>query len=102
MPPHTATVLTPQRRRFGLVAALAATCAAAGAATIVSADNQPASQFHTIAAPVQPATSRYFDIEANKAGSMRALGLRIAQQEGTGSSRYEDIEANKARSQRAR
>jgi len=95
-------VLTPQRRRFGLVAVLAATCATAGAATIAIADDEPASQIYTIVAPGQPATSRYFDIEANKAGSMRALGLRIAHQEATGSTRYEDIEANKARSQRAR
>ena len=46
--------------------------------------------------------TRYFDIEANKAASMRALGQHIAQQRATRVSRYEDLEANKARSQRAR
>lgn len=99
---HTPTVVAPRRRRLVLIAVLAATCATAGAATIVIAENQSAPQIHTIAEPGQPASPPYFDIEANKAASMRALGLRIAQQESAGSSNYEDIEANKARSQRTR
>jgi hypothetical protein len=102
VPLQTPTVLAPRRPRLGLIAALAVTCATAGAATIVIADDQPAPQIHTIAGPSQPVTSRYFDIEANKAASMRALGRHIAEQRTNRTSRYQDIEANKARSQRAR
>lgn len=94
---RTPTVLTPRRRRVALIAALAATCAAAGAPAIVIADDQPAPRIHTIGEP----GPRYFDIEANKATSMRALGLHVAQPGTNGIPRYEDIEANKARSQRA-
>ena len=45
---------------------------------------------------------RYFDIEANKAASMSALGHHIAAQRASATARYHDIEANKARSQRTR
>jgi len=43
-----------------------------------------------------------FDIEADKAISMRALGRRIAEQQANRSSRYNDLAANKARSPNAR
>jgi ABC-type amino acid transport substrate-binding protein len=102
MPLHTPAV---RRRRLGRAAAIAfatATACIAGAATIVIADDQPAPQIGTIAEPSQPFTSRYFDIEANKAASMRALGLHIAEQRANRTSRYQDLEANKARIQRAR
>lgn len=46
-------------------------------------------------------TSRYFDIEVNKAASMRALGQHIAEQGANRTSRYQDLQAKKARSQRA-
>ena len=71
---QTPTVAAPGRRRLGLIAALAATCATVGAATIVIADDQPVAQIAPIAEPSQPVISRYLDIEANKAASMRALG----------------------------
>jgi hypothetical protein len=101
MPHHTPT---PRRPRLAHAAAIATAtaCLAAGAATIVIADDQPAPQIHTIAEPNQPVSSRYFDIEANKAASMRALGLHIAEQQTNHTSRYHDLEANKAHSQRAR
>ena len=91
MPLHTPTVLAARITR---AAATATACLAAGAATLVIADDKP---------PIaQPATTRYFDIEANKASSMRALGRHIAEQRANRTSRYQDLEANKARSRRAR
>jgi hypothetical protein len=102
VPLHSPTAVAPRRRRVGLIVTLAATCATAGAATIVIANDQTAPHINAIAEPSQPVTSRYFDIEANKAASMRALGLHIAQQRASRTSRYQDLEANKARSQRAR
>jgi hypothetical protein len=100
VPLHTPTGLAP---RLGRVVALAAaSCASAGAVTIASADDQPVPQVHTIAEPSQPMPARYFDIEANKAASMRALGFHMAEQRANRSSRYQDLEANKAASMRAR
>jgi predicted outer membrane protein len=84
------------------VSVVAAACATAGAVTIGSADDQPVPQVRTIAEPSQPAAMRYFDIEANKANSMRALGRHIAEQRADRASPYHDLEANKARSRRAR
>lgn len=103
MPLYSTTVLAPRRPRLGRVAALAiATCATAGAVTIVIADDQPAPQVRSIAEPSNPATTRYFDVEANKAARMRALGRHNAQQRTNRTSRYQDLEANKARSRLAR
>jgi hypothetical protein len=68
----------------------AAACIAAGAATVATAE------------PSRPTTTPYFDIEANKAASMRALGLHIAAQRAEPGSSYQDLEANKALSRRAR
>jgi hypothetical protein len=88
VPLHTPTVLAPRRPRLGRVAALAvAISAAAGAATLVIADDHPTSQVRSIAEPSQPAASRYFDIEANKAATMRALGRRLVEQRATRTSR---------------
>jgi hypothetical protein len=101
MPLHTPTVRRPRLTRAAAIATATA-CIAAGAAAIVIADDQPAPQNDTIAEPSQPFTSRYLDIEANKAASMRALGLHIAKQRANRTSRYQDLEANKAHSQRAR
>ena len=102
MPLHSPTVLTPRLPRLTRVAAIAAACVAGGAATVVIADDQSAPAVRTIAEPSQPAVTRYFDIEANKAASMRALGRHIAELRTNRTSRYQDLEANKARSQRAR
>jgi hypothetical protein len=74
--------------RLTRVAAVAAVCVAAGTGTVAIADARPA--------------TRYSDIEANKASSMRALGLHMAKQREDHTSRYQDLEANKARSQCAR
>jgi hypothetical protein len=101
VPLHAPTVRRPRLVPAAAIATATA-CIAAGAATIVIADDQPTPQIHTIAGPSQPVSSRYFDIEANKASSIRALGLHIAEQQTTRNSRYQDLEANKARSQRAR
>ena len=103
MPPQSPTVLAPRLRRLGRVAALAAvTCAAAGAVIIVIADEQPVAQLRAIAEPNQPAATRYFDIAANKATSMRALGRHIAEQHPNRTTRYQDLEANEAHKQRKR
>jgi hypothetical protein len=102
VPLHTPTALAPRFPRFGRAAALAAvTCATAGAVTIVIADDQPVPQVRTIAEPSQP-TARYFDLEANKAASMRALSRHIAEPQANRTTRYGDLDANKARSQRKR
>jgi hypothetical protein len=102
VPLHTPTALAPRLPRLTRAAALAAASVAAGTATVVIADDQPAPQVRTIAAPSQPVATRYFDIEANKAASMRALSRHTAEQRANHTTRYQDLEANKARSQRAR
>ena len=101
MPLHSTTVIAARMPRFARLAAIAATAATAGAITIALADDGPAPQVRTIAEPAQPAASRFFDLEANKAASMRALGERIAAARTDHTSRYQDLEANKARDQRA-
>jgi hypothetical protein len=99
VPLHTPTARSPLAR---VAAIAAAACATAGAANIAIADDRAGPQIRTIAAPSQPAPTRYFDIEANKANSMRALGRHIAEQRAIPSSRYQDLEANKALSRLAR
>jgi hypothetical protein len=96
VPLHSPTVRVPRLTR---AAAVATTLMAAGAATVTVADDQTVPQARTIA---ETAITRYFDIEANKAASIRALGLHIAEQRENHTSRYQDLEANKARSQHAR
>ena len=85
MPLHLSTVTAVRTPRFGRLAAIAAAAAAAGAVTVAVTDDRAVPQVRPADASAQPAVSRYFDIEANKAASMRALG-----------------EAHKARSQNAR
>jgi hypothetical protein len=92
-------------RRAGLPRAaiiLAATGIAAGGVTFAVGDSPSAALDHSIAEPKEPAVSRYNDIEANKANSMRALGGHLAEERGHRNSRYNDLEANKAHSQHAR
>ena len=96
MPLHRPTYCVP---RLARAAALATACLATAAAAVAIADDQPDPQIRTVA---EPAITRYFDIEANKATSMRALGRHLAEQRENHSSRYQDLEANQARSQRAR
>jgi hypothetical protein len=92
VPLHTATA--PRRAGLARVAIiLAATGIITGGATI-AIDGQAA------AGANQPAVSRYLDIEANKASSMRELGLATMQQ--SFASPYRDLEANKARTAQAR
>jgi hypothetical protein len=102
VPLHTPIAFAPRLPRLSRAVGIAAACIAAGAATVVIADDQPAPQVRTIAAPSQPVATRYFDIEANKAASMRALSRHTAEQRANHTTRYQDLEANKARSQRAR
>ena len=101
MPLHNITVTAVRMPRVGRLAAIAAAAATASVVTITVTDDRPAPQVRTIEAG-QPAASRYVDIEANKAASMRELGRQIAAQHTGHASRYQDIEANKARSQGAR
>jgi hypothetical protein len=89
VPLHTPTA--PRRARVAII--LAATGIITGGATI-AIDGQTAAEAN------QPAISRYHDIEANKANSMRALGLATMQNSFT--SPYRDLEANKARTAQAR
>jgi hypothetical protein len=96
VPLHSSTRRVP---RLARAAAVATACMATGAATVAIADDQSVPQVRTVA---ETAITRYFDIEANKAAGMRALGLHLAEQRTNQSSRYHDLEANKARSQRAR
>jgi hypothetical protein len=102
VPLHSTTVTAVRMPRLAQLAAIAVAAATASAVTIALTDDRPAPQVRTVAAPAQPPASRYFDLEANKAASMRALGEQIAVTRTDPVSRYEDIEANKARSQSAR
>jgi hypothetical protein len=80
---------------------IAAAVAILAIATVVIAADEPAPQVRAIGETSQPATGRYFDIEANKAASMRALGQHIAAQQLNRVPPYRDLESNKARSRRA-
>ena len=102
VPLHSTTVTAVRMPRRAQLAAIAVAAATASAVTIALTDDRPAPQVRTVAAPAQPAASRYFDLEANKAESMRALGRHMAAARADHPSRYRDIEANKARSQSAR
>jgi len=102
VPLHTPTVSPPTLPRLGHLAAVAAATFATAGAVIVIADDAPTPQLPAIAEPSQPVAARYFDIEANKAAGMRALGRHIAQQQANSVSRYQDLEANKAHSERLR
>jgi len=66
---------TPRRQRIGSAAAIAACIAAAA---VLTTDDQSARDVPRITVPDKPAAGRYFDIEANKAATMRALGRDIA------------------------
>jgi hypothetical protein len=96
VPRYSPTLRIP---RVARAATVATALLAAGAATVAVAEDQPVPQVRTVA---ETAITRYFDLEANKAASMRALGLHLAEQPENHTSRYDDLEANKARSQRAR
>ena len=98
MPLHTAAISIATLPRLGQLVALAAATFATAAPTIAIADDQSTSHVRTIGA----VATRYFDLEANKAASMRALGRHIADQRASSVSDYQDLEANKARSQRLR
>ena len=96
---HSTATVPPRRhcRPLGALALLGLAAAAALAPTGVLAQPSHGAatpQIHTLAEPSQRVSSHYFDIEANKAASMRALGRRIARQRANRASRYEDIEAN--------
>src|SRR3712207_419277 len=65
VPLHNTTATAVRMPRCGRLAAIAAAAATAGAVTIAVIEDRPAPQVRTIEA-VQPAASRYFDIEANK------------------------------------
>jgi hypothetical protein len=77
-----------------VTARAAITLAAITGAATIAIDGHAAADAH------RPAISRYLDIEANKASSMRALG--IATMQNSFASPYRDLEANKACSAQAR
>jgi hypothetical protein len=90
VPLHVPTAPTPRRARLMRAAIIvAATCIAAGGTTIAVSTGQTT--------PPERAISRYADIEANKANSMRALGVAMMRK--SLASPYRDLEANKARRQ---
>ena len=78
--PNIDTAVAARHTRLTRAAAIATACMAAGAATIISADGQPAPQVRSIADPSQPVATRYFGTETNKVASMRALRSHIAKQ----------------------
>ena len=97
------TVPTNGRARLALAATLVAvTSAASGAIAIGTSGDQPFSQASSITDAGRSPGARYYDLEANKAKNMRALGLHLARQGASGPSLYDDLEANKARNQSAR
>jgi hypothetical protein len=100
--PNILTVLAARRPHLTRAAAIATACMAAGAATVVIADDHPAPQVRSIAEPSQPVATRYFGTETNKVASMRALRRHIAKQRANRTSRYQNLNAKEARSQRAR
>jgi hypothetical protein len=92
VPLHTPTAPRPARvARAAII--VAATGIITGGATIAF-DGQTAAEAN------QPVISRYHDIEANKANSMRALGVATMQK--SFASPYRDLEANKARTAQER
>jgi hypothetical protein len=101
VPRPSTTAPTPRRATLTRAAIIVAAAGiAAGGTTIAVSDGQPAAPDRVIAGSSQPAISRYVDIEANKANSMRTLGLAMMQE--SFASPYRDLEANKARTLRAR
>jgi hypothetical protein len=78
--PNIHTVVDTRHTRLTRAAAIATACMAAGAATVLIADDQPAPRDDSIAEPSQPVATRYFGTEANKVASMRALRRHIAKQ----------------------
>lgn len=97
MPLHATP--TVRSARLTRLAALAASCIVAGGAAIAVADIQHPAQAE--AASGAPATP-YFDLEANKARSMRALGIYLVARHANPMPPYRDLELNKARSQEGR
>jgi hypothetical protein len=83
-PSRKETTVPLHRSTLRRAAAVATTCIAAATATVAVAADQPALNTGPGAA--------YFDLEANKATSMRALGEHRTDQ----IPRYQDLEANKA------
>jgi hypothetical protein len=100
VPLHNPTVVAPRFARLGRLAALATATFATAGAVVVIADDQPVPSLRTVSEASRPAPTRYFDLEANKAASIPALGRHIAEQQANRTTPYDDLAANKARSQR--
>jgi hypothetical protein len=82
---HSTATVPARRHRRQLralaVLGLAATAAFASTSALAQPTHDAATaQIHTVAEPSQPATSRHFDIEANKAASMSARSRHLAEQ----------------------
>ena len=92
------TLVAPRQHRLTRLAAIAAlTVASAGAAVVVTGDEQTLPEVR----PFAQSTGAYDDLAANKAASMRALGRHLTAQHSAPGPRYFDVEANKAASMRA-
>ena len=98
MSSSTTLVAPRQHRLTRFVAVAALTVAAAGAALVVTADEQTLPEVP----PFAQSSSGYDDLAANKAASMPALGRHFTAQHAAPGARYFDVEANKARSASAR
>lgn len=81
--------------------AAVAGCVIAGGAAIAVADSPTAPEARTAASPGQRVGARYFDIEDNKAVSLRALGRSLAVPQATHAPGPRDLEAYEARDQLA-
>ena len=87
----------PANQRLALVATLTAvTCAASGAIAIGTPRELPFSQVAFVEGHAQHASGRYHDLEENKARSMRALGLHLAEQPADRPSLDDDLRAKSA------
>ena len=84
------TLVAPRQHRLTRFAAVAAlTVAAAGAAVVVTGDEQTLPEVR----PFAQSTGAYDDLAANKAASMRALGRHLTAQHAAPGPRYFDVEA---------
>lgn len=76
-------------------------CIAAAAAVAVTGP-EVVSHVRSIAEPADPAAASPYDLDANKAASMRVLNRYVAERQAGRVPRYDDIDANKARYAAAR
>jgi hypothetical protein len=91
-----------RRLRVTRAAVVATVSVAAGAATIVIADDRRAPEVRPLAEASPALNTRYFDTEANKLASMRALRRHIARRRTSGTRRDRRVVGKRTDSERAR